>query len=152
MEKKDMDLSQAVEETTEGYEAVAKSKNKEFFAHVDEGIRIFADESMMRQIVSLLLDNAMKYSSEGGRITLSLKEEGKSKILTVTNTVLEGSIEEGMHPEYFDRFFRADKSRNSKSGSFGIGLSVVKAIVDAHKGRVTAECQGTIMKFTVKLS
>ena len=108
---------------------------------------------MMRQVVSLLLDNAMKYSSEGGNVELALKRDGQRVLLTVSNSVEEGAVTEGAHPEFFDRFYRADKSRNTENGrgSFGIGLSVVQAIVDAHKGKISADCHNNCVVITAKL-
>lgn len=76
MEKRDMDLSNAVVEMADGYLAMAKSKGRKLAIDVEDGIRLTADEAMMRQVVSLLLDNAMKYSSEGGNVELALKRDG----------------------------------------------------------------------------
>lgn len=153
MEKRDMDLSNAVAEMADGYLAMAKSKGRKLAIDVEDGIRLTADEAMMRQVVSLLLDNAMKYSSEGGNVELALKRDGQHALLTVSNSVEEGAVTEGAHPEFFDRFYRADQSRNTENGrgSFGIGLSVVQAIVDAHKGKISADCHNNCVVFTAKL-
>lgn len=153
MEKRDMDLSNAVVEMADGYLAMAKSKGRKLAIDVEDGIRLTADEAMMRQVVSLLLDNAMKYSSEGGNVELALKRDGQRVLLTVSNSVEEGSVTEGAHPEFFDRFYRADQSRNTENGrgSFGIGLSVVQAIVDAHKGKISANCHNNCVVITAKL-
>lgn len=74
-------------------------------------------------------------------------------LLTVSNSVEEGAVTEGAHPEFFDRFYRADQSRNTENGrgSFGIGLSVVQAIVDAHKGKISADCHNNCVVITAKL-
>ena len=72
-------------------------------------------------------------NDENGKITVSLKSNGKSRVITVTNSV--DKIEKGKHDELFERFYRADSSRNSETGGHGIGLSVVKAIANAHKGK-----------------
>lgn len=84
-------------------------------------------------MISLLLDNAMKYSSEQGIIRIALKTSGKNKIITVWNTT--DQIEKGKLDMLFERFYRMDASHNSKTGGFGIGLSVVYAIVKAHKAK-----------------
>ena len=82
----------------------------------------------------------MKYASggEGGkiRVRLSLKHRSKKAELTLWNTVDE--ITQGAHDELFERFYRPDSSRNSKTGGSGIGLSIVKSIVEAHHGKVSA--------------
>lgn len=76
---------------------------------------------------------------------------GRNLILQVWNTT--NSIPVGRHDELFERFYRADKSRNQKTGGFGIGLSVVYAIVNAHKGKITARSDdGTSLVFTITLS
>lgn len=85
--------------------------------------------------MGILMENAFKYSGETGVISVSLKLRGKSPVITVINTA--PGIEKGRHDEYFERFYRADKAR-SGSGGFGIGLSIARAIVAAHKGRITA--------------
>ncbi len=151
IQKVDIDLSEIVQETAEGYQSMADSNGKELHISVEHNIHVVADESMMRQVVSLLLDNAMKYSDEHGEIDVTLTKEGRTPQLVVTNTVAPGSVAEGDHPEFFDRFYRADKSRKSKAGSFGIGLSVVEAIVEAHKGHVSANCHSDEVAFKVRL-
>lgn len=101
-------------------------------------------------MMALLLDNAMKYSSDHGSIRLTLKTSGKNRILTIWNTVDE--IEKGNLNVLFERFYRMDASHNSKTGGFGIGLSVVYAIVTAHKGKITAKSEdGKSIVFTVVL-
>ena len=129
------DLSAAVLETAQSFEAVAQHKNKRYEIDVEPGVSYDGDENALRQLVSLLVDNAMKYSDEGGHIGVSLKR-GKNTVLRVTNTVDE--IKKGNNEVLFERFYRADSSRNSSTGGHGIGLSVAKAIVLAHKGKITA--------------
>ena len=129
------DLSAAVLETAQSFEAVAQHKNKRYEIDVEPGISFDGDENALRQLVSLLVDNAMKYSDEGGFIGVSLKRSGKNTALRVTNTVEK--IKKGNNEVLFERFYRADASRNSATGGHGIGLSVAKAIVLAHKGKIT---------------
>ena len=103
-------------------------------------------------MVYLLLYHAIKYSSESGAIRLdfSVAANGKTKLLSVWNTVDE--IEAGKLDYLFERFYRIDKSRNSKTGGFGIGLSVVQAIVQAHNGKVSAKSEdGKSIEFTISL-
>ena len=130
------DLSAAVRETAQSFEAVAQYKNKTYTADIEDGITFHGDESAIRQLTSLLIDNAMKYADDGGRIEVSLKRSGKNTVLKVFNTVDE--IKKGNNDVLFERFYRADASRNSDTGGHGIGLSVAKAIVQAHKGKISA--------------
>lgn len=129
----DFSISDAVLEVAEGFEPVAALQGKSLEIDVESNLSYCGDEPTIRQLVSLLLDNAMKYSNDNGSISISLKSSGKSRIILVTNSVEK--IEKGRHDELFERFYRADSSRNSETGGHGIGLSVVKAIANAHKGK-----------------
>ena len=130
------DLSAAVDETAHSFDSVAQYRNKRYTVHVEEGLTYTGDENALRQLTSLLIDNAMKYSDENGTISVSLKKSGKNTELRVENSV--ENIEKGNQDILFERFYRSDASRNSATGGHGIGLSVAKAIVTAHKGRITA--------------
>ncbi|MBO5985637.1 MAG: ATP-binding protein [Lachnospiraceae bacterium] len=92
------------------------------------------DEKQIRQMTGLLLDNAMKYAER--EIKLSLRQKGKKAELILWNTAED--LPAGNHDELFERFYRPDSSRNSKTGGSGIGLSIVKSIVEAHHGKISA--------------
>ena len=150
LERAEFSLSDAILDTAEGFEAVARTKGKELKLDVAENINYTGDEKSIRQMMSLLLDNAMKYSDEHGTIRVTLKPSGKNRVITVWNTTDE--IEKGKLDILFERFYRMDASHNSKTGGFGIGLSVVYAIVNAHKGKITAKSEdGRSILFTITL-
>ena len=129
-------FSEAARETVQSFEAVAQYKNKNYTAEIEDGIEYEGDEHAIRQLMSLLIDNAMKYSDEGGNIAVRLKKSGKNIELQVENTA--ENLKKGNQEILFERFYRTDASRNSATGGHGIGLSVAKAIVTAHKGKISA--------------
>jgi len=104
-----------------------------------EGSPVFAeaDKNRFSQVVANLLSNAVKYTPEGGAIGIEVYETDRLGIVKVTDTGI--GIPETELPLIFERFYRTDKSRNRKSGGAGIGLAIVKSIVNAHGGTVTAE-------------
>ena len=146
----DFSISDAVYDTAQSFEAVAKSNGKELEIEVEDNLSYCGDEYSIRRLVSLLLDNALKYSSDGSKIEIALSQSGKDRILTVKNSA--DSVEIGSLDKWFERFYRADASRNSKTGGSGIGLSTAKAIVEAHKGKIHAESKdGKTIVFTAIL-
>ncbi|MBO4980932.1 MAG: HAMP domain-containing histidine kinase [Lachnospiraceae bacterium] len=141
-------LSDAVEETARPFEPLAATGHKRMTLDIASDLTLHGDEASIRQLVSLLLDNAIKYCPEGGSIELCLKETGRNKILTVRNTAR--GLTPGRQDILFDRFYRPDSSRSLDTGGFGIGLSVAQAIVTAHKGRITARSEdGNSILFTI---
>ena len=101
--------------------------------------------------LSLLLDNAVKYSTENGKLRLTFHKQGRALALTVWNTT--DPIPVGRHDELFERFYRPDSSRNTKTGGHGIGLSVVHAIATAHKGKISAKSEdGNSLTFSILLN
>ncbi|MBP5265601.1 MAG: HAMP domain-containing histidine kinase, partial [Lachnospiraceae bacterium] len=140
LEMREFDLSGLLDETIDSYEAVVISAGKTLERVIAPNVRLYGDETNILQMITLLMDNAMKYSNEQGDILVKLEQQQKGKHrlkLTFRNTVEEIAV--GNHDEFFERFYRADESRSTKTGGHGIGLSVVKAIVQAHHGKVTAE-------------
>lgn len=91
---------------------------------------------MIKELFSLLLDNAIKYSDAEGNIKLSVTANGKTGKIVVSNTT--DGVPKGNLDVLFERFYRLDKSRNSNTGGHGVGLSVAKSIVTLHKGKITA--------------
>ncbi len=132
----DFSLSDAVREALEPFEAPAAQRGKELCVDVENGITLHGDERAIRQLVSLLADNAVKYAAEGGRICFSLRRQGKRSVLQCHNPV--DTIEPGDQSRLFERFYRSDPSRSSEVGGSGIGLSIAKAIVTSMNGHVTA--------------
>ena len=139
LQMQDFSLSELVDETARSFQALARTKNRRFSASVAPGLRVNGDEKALAKLVSILLDNAMKYSPEEGSVELSLEQRGKSARLTVRNTT--APMEKGNAERLFRRFAREDSSRNSESGGFVLGLAIAKAVTEAHKGRIRAESE-----------
>ena len=136
-EKCEFNLSEAVSECVQPYESLAQTREKNLTLNIEEDITYTGDERSIRQLAGILMDNAVKYSSENGNITLTLKKKGKKIFLEVYNDA--DDLPQGKLDVLFERFYRLDSSRNSGTGGSGIGLSMAKAIVQAHKGKITAE-------------
>ena len=148
-----IDLSEAVDKAAAPFESVAVSRGKRLSMSIASGVRAHADAAAVAQVVELLLDNATRYASEGSVIELSLRAvsrgAGKGAAeLVVSNAVDE--LPEGDLDRLFDRFYRADVSRSSKTGGSGVGLSVVRAIAEAHGGSATVSGHDHQITFTVR--
>lgn len=135
--KVEMPLSETVYDTACSFQAPAASKKIVYSAQIMPGISIKGSPDTIRQLVSILLENAVKYSPESGTVSLSLSSNKKNAVLSVYNTT-ENRINEADLPYVFDRFYRTDASRNSATGGHGIGLSIAKAVTEAHGGTVAA--------------
>lgn len=114
--------------------ALAEAKQQMLNVDLTEGITVAGDAARLRQVVYNLLDNAIKYTAEGGRIDVSLREEGDSAVLTVDDTGIGIAAEHLPHVR--ERFYRVDKARSREGGGTGLGLSIVDSITTAHGGRV----------------
>ena len=134
-------MSDAVEESALPFLAPAQTKGKNIKTEIEPQLSYKGDEKALRQLVGILLDNAIKYSV-GTDILLSLKKQGKSIVLICKNEA-EG-LEKRSYPELFDRFYRVDSSRSSQVSGYGIGLSLAQAIVQTHKGKISSKSEDGI--------
>ena len=131
-------ISDVVEEMAQSFLAPARSQDKKLEIEVKPMISCNGDEKAVRQLVSILMDNALKYAPAGGHLTLRLERQGRTVVLTVSNTTVYPVDKESLE-HLFDRFYRADQSRNTQTGGYGLGLSIAKSIVSAHRGKIRAE-------------
>lgn len=132
----EFDVSSALRETVRPYEDLSNAKGLQMQITIQPNVLYKGNEEMLCRAFSLLLDNAVKYTTPGGKIAVTLKKQGKTTEIIICNDT--DTIPQGALPHLFDRFYRVENSRNSQKGGNGIGLSVVKAIVAAHKGKVSA--------------
>jgi len=139
-------LTAALEDTVEGLKEAAVVAGRSFTVQTED-VTVTANEEMIRRAIGLILDNAVKYA-ESDVIEVTLRKEGKYAVLEERNAA---SLEKGDHPELFERFYRPDTSRTAATGGHGIGLSVVRSIVEAHKGNVSCLSDGEIIVFKLAL-
>ena len=145
----EFDISDAVADAATPFITLAKSKNKDLTLDITDGLKFTGDEAQIRELVSILTENAVKYAEENTEIKLSLKRQGKETVLSVFN---KGEpIDERSLPRLFDRFYREDSSRTRDTGGSGIGLSIAKAIVTSHKGSISAKNTDGGILFTAVL-
>ncbi|MBQ9369768.1 MAG: HAMP domain-containing histidine kinase [Clostridia bacterium] len=139
-------LKNALEDVVDGLKEAALVAGRSFIVDAED-VTVTANEEMIRRAIGLILDNAVKYS-ESERIEVSLRKEGKYAVLEERNAA---SLEKGEHPELFERFYRPDTSRTAATGGHGIGLSVVRSIVEAHRGSATCTSDGGAVVFKIML-
>ena len=132
-------FSDMVWETIEPFVSIAKAREKQFTYQIEDGLFMKGDQGSLQQMVSLLLDNAMKYSDDNGIVRLSLGRRHGKIMLEVFNTCSTASKKEA--DKLFERFYRPDQSRSKEAGGTGIGLSIAKAAVEAHKGKISVSCR-----------
>lgn len=146
----DFPLSDMAEETVEAFSALAKTQSKTLRCDIAPMLSVHGDEKALRQLMTILLDNAVKYAVTESEISLTLKKQKKQIYLTVFNRAESISREQLSH--LFSRFYRTDQSRNSQTGGYGLGLSIAEGIVKAHKGKITASTEDEkSLKITVTL-
>jgi signal transduction histidine kinase len=145
-----VELNEILEPIIEEFRALATQKDIRIKVTMPPNVVVTGHPDSLRTMLSNLLDNALRYTDRSGTVSLNVDAQGSAVILTVEDTGI------GIPPEcishIFERFYRVDKSRSRAAGGSGLGLSIVKAIVEAHKGIVKAESEiGRGTKFTVVL-
>ena len=148
-EKTEFSLSDAVWEITEPFSSLAAAKRKRYSQEIEDGVLLTGERQAVQQMVSILLDNAVKYSDEGGKISLRVSKAGKRAQIQVFNTC--AGAEKLDISRLFDRFYRADESHSNAVGGTGIGLSIARATAEAHGGSVRAEIADGGIRFTALL-
>ena len=139
----DVSLSEAAEDCVLAFESVAFEAEKALECRLAEEVCVLGDGEKLRRLVSILLDNAIKYGAPGGAVSLALERRDRQAVLTVSNP---GEIPAEHLPRLFERFYRVDASRGEQSG-FGLGLSIAGAIAREHKGALRAESGGGVTRF-----
>ncbi len=130
-------ISEVIAEFVQPFHHLAISQGKKFVCNIQPGLSFVGNDKAIQQLVGLMLDNALKYSPECGVVALTLAKQNRNLYISAFNTT-QTTIQSEQLKFIFDRFYRTDASRNSETGGHGIGLSIAKAIVKAHNGKINA--------------
>ncbi|MDR1563453.1 MAG: HAMP domain-containing histidine kinase [Oscillospiraceae bacterium] len=133
LNRQELDLLELAKSVTAGMEAEAKRKGQSLTL-TGEAVAVNADADRLRQVITNLISNAVKYTPEGGNIEVAVKAcRGRGRLSVKDDGIGMSEAEQGL---VFERFYRTDKSRSRKTGGAGIGLTIAKAIVEAHGGSI----------------
>lgn len=149
-EKQKIILTEIVYDSVESFRIPAEAKEIELTADIMPNVAVMGDLEDMVRVMGILLDNAIKYTDDRKKITVSLTQKSKKAILKISNT--SSGLDRDSVPKFFDRFYRSDKSRNSDTGGYGIGLSMAQLIVRNHKGKMSVSySDDEIITFTIEI-
>lgn len=151
IEKQEFLLNEVVNEILR--ETGLIDKNHTIASAKNEEIRLWADQKLIKEAIRIIMDNSIKYTPPGGKITLNSYRKKDKAVISIEDTG-KGIAKEDL-PHIFDRFYRADKSRTKESGGTGLGLAIAKLIIDNHQGRIDVWSElgaGTIVRIEIPLN
>ena len=144
-------ISHLVDNIILTFEAIIFENEIEFESDIKQEIYVNGDKEKIKKAITILLDNAIKYTNKNGKISVFLKED-KNKVKIVVKNTGEGIKKEDLD-KIFERFYRVDGSRTRETGGYGLGLSIAKSIVESHKGKIYANSTlGEKTTFTIELN
>lgn len=148
----EIDVSTNVEESVKPYRSLAQQDKKELILDIAPEVRMVADESKIRQLTTLLVDNAFKYCDEGGviRVILTTLKKGRTIRLVVANTFANGANVD--YSRFFERFYREDEAHCVDKGGYGIGLSIAESICRQYGGSIDVSWKNGEIAFTCLLT
>lgn len=146
-----VDLRQTLRSVVEGWQQMATIRNLQFSASLEvPDFLVLGDETLLRRLADILLDNAFKYTAPPGSVHLSLEAKGDSAVITVKDSGV--GIAEEEQSKIFERFYRVDKARSRVQGGAGLGLAIAHWIVTQHRGSIGVESRsGDGATFRVEL-
>lgn len=142
-------ISHIAENNADSFRTLAQSQGKSLVTGIEPQVRMRGQEDSVTRLVTILLDNGVKYCDPAGTVTLDLRQKGRQIVLRVSNPCKD--MDPAQVPHLFDRFYRADSSRSRQSGGYGIGLSIARAVTEGHKGRISASYEAGNVVFTAVL-
>ncbi len=152
LSKRYIKINELISEVVNSLSIVAqkKSLNLDFVSEIKDSLQVFCDAEAIKQVMVNLIDNAIKYTNEGGKIIVKTTKEGNNVFVTISDTGV-GIPEESL-PRIFERFYRVDKDRSREIGGSGLGLSIVKHILELHDSKISVESklgEGTTFRFNL---
>ena len=148
----EINASETAEQTVTPYKALAEQTGKTLKTDIEKDVMVTSDESKLRQIITILVDNAIKYCDDNGEVDVRLNPTRHGQLrmrLVVSNSYKDGA---GIDcNRFFDRFYREDQSHNIDKGGYGIGLSIAESICRQYGGNIKAAWKDGIISFTVNL-
>ncbi len=149
-EPSDFSISELFEDSLDGFSQPIDDKSVRLNSNIPGGITIHADRKQTCQLISILLDNAIKYTNDGGEITAALEEKAEGRVtIRLQNTCT--ALPDVPPDKLFDRFYRADTARTQKSGGYGIGLAMARSLAEANRAAISAKyIMPNAVCFTVK--
>ena len=156
----EQNIAPFVRETAESFSAVAAGEGKRMEMEIEDPVILRSDESKIRQLVSILVDNAVKYCDEAGLIRVTLARGGKAAVLTVVNTYADGASVD--YSRFFERFYREDEAHtigeihtgstaDSNKSGYGIGLSIAESLLKSVRGSIQVSWKDGNIIFTCRL-
>ncbi len=144
------DLSNVISSICLLFEPLAFENGKILESGIQPNISFNGDEDKIKQLINILLDNALKYSSDNGKILVSLSTDKQNKVcIDISNS--SDTIPKEKLDKIFDRFYRIDDSRNRKTGGSGLGLNIAKTIVENHHGTISVKSENNVTTFHIVL-
>jgi heavy metal sensor kinase len=146
-----VDLRATLRGATESWQQVASIRNLDFSAGIDgDHSFVLGDETVLRRLINILLDNAFKYTASPGSVSLSLEHDGENALIMVKDSGV--GIAEDEQEKIFERFYRVDKARSRSHGGAGLGLAIARWIVTQHRGSISVKSRpGNGCTFCVQL-
>ncbi len=145
-----VDLPEVVETAVASFQPIAGEHGLELTYATPEQLMVTGDRDQLRQVIVILLDNAVRYTPTGGRIHVQARPDGKDAVLTVHDTGI--GIPEQALEHVFERFYRGDEARNRQSGGAGLGLAIARDLVTRHAGRISVtSTEGAGSTFTIQI-
>jgi two-component system, OmpR family, sensor kinase len=148
-----LDFAELARNTADQMRLLAEEKHIHLDCNGAEAVEVDADPARLKQVVVNLLDNAIKYTPESGRVSISVMKQDGRAVFEIADTGIGISPDD--LPHIFDRFYRADKARSRQMGGTGLGLSIVRSICLAHDGQVKVESiegQGSVFHIQLPLA